>query len=375
MKKMDERKKTIHELEDKKRENWASLNLMLEDLGEILLVRLNGMEGDLPGLAPPLQEDLIEYRRLLKEIADSEAYIKVIEADTSRLKELEEEIAQKEQQNSSRAKELSEYQIRLGKLVMADPAFNGFTEPSKRQAEELIPKISSLEKRLEELEDKNGANVFTWIGKSAQSMVIRSFLGKSQDNLRRIYEAAGEKMALSGDQEAAGGEALALIRKIEESKKLIQDIGANLGLLRGERRKIGDTFGAEGNPVKRIQGLEKHINHIKEELKGVFRRYGGRTADPSLKESFAPFLREEDLIPLGKAADLRNVIEGTENQIERLKASLAIDDEKTEIEKIKKAIEDHRRRIAASEAAILDLEDHIEESNRRIEELTLLMNG
>jgi chromosome segregation ATPase len=368
---MDERKKAIRELEDKGREGSHSVNLMLEDLGESLLVRFSGEEA---ALSP--REDspcLAEYRRLLKEIADSEALIKTIEADVEHLKEIEEQITQKEQQNSGHTKNLSDSYARLGELVLQEPLFENFSASYRHQLETLLPKIGSLEERLAELEDKEGANLLNLIGKNAQRMVIRSFLGKSRENLRRLYQGAGERFINAGSRDLPAGEIPRLLDDIDDGRKIASDIAADLALLREERRRIGDAFVAEGGPVKRVQGLEKHIGHIREELRKVYLNFGVQAADPSHGEQFAGSFTEGDRLLLEKIEKGRETLTAYEVRIEKLKASLAIDEEKAEIEKMNRTIEEHKQRIAAGEKSIADLESRIETANRHIGELSLLL--
>jgi chromosome segregation ATPase len=372
---MDERKKTIREMEEKRQEDLQAIDLILEDLGKNLLLRLDGRI-DAPdplsgaGEGPSSRGDLSEYRRILKEIGDSEVYIQSIEADSLRLKELEEDISKKEQCNAEDAKELSQLYTRLGELLMEDPGFSDFTGPFRRQIETLVPKIKSLEDRLEELEDGDRNNVFTWIGKSAQGMVIRSFLGKNQGNLQRIYLAVGEQFSSAGFQEPIGNPGiLSVLGEIEGIRKRILERNEALNVLRNERRKIGDAFSAEGGPVKRTQSLERHILHFREKLRSLYLRYGERIAGGALEEESAPLLTDDDRLLLDKITQLRNAIEEYDKSIDKLKASLAIDAERAEIAKMEKSIEAHKQRIAVSSEAIRDLERHIAESNRRIHEL------
>jgi chromosome segregation ATPase len=368
---MDERKKTIRELEEKKREDQNAIDLILENLGRTLLSRIAGSSGA-AGAAEgrSSSEDVAEYRRILKEIADAEDYIRSIEADSLRLKELEEGILRKELDNSEQVKALSRLYTRLGELLVEDAAFSGFTGSFRRQIETLVPKIRSLEDRLGDLEDGNQDNVFTWIGKSAQGMVIRSFLGKNQGNLQRIYTAVGEKFSASGLEEPILNPGiLSVLGEIEGSRKTILGLNSALNELRNERRKIGDSFGAEGGPVKRIQSLERHIAHSREQIRSLYLRYGGRIAGGGSEDEFASLLTPEDTLALDDIKQLREIIEENDKSIEKLKASLAIDAERAEIDRMQKSIEAHKQRIAASNEAIADLKRHIGESNRRIQEL------
>ncbi|MDR3138641.1 MAG: hypothetical protein LBT95_03090 [Treponema sp.] len=369
---MDDRKKTIRELENKRQETSRSVNLMLEDLGESLLVRLHKTDKAGPH---PFEDSpcIADQRRLLKEIADSEDLIKSVETDIARLKEIERQIAQGEGQNSEQAKNLADFYVRLGELVLGDMRFEDFARPYEHQIKVLLPKIRSLEDRLKALEDKNSANVFSLIGKNAQSMVIRSFLGKNRENLRRLYEDGGEKFVLAGLGDAASGEIPDIVNEIKDKQRFSSDIAAELALLRGERRKIGDAFGSEGGPVKRIQALERHINHTREELRRVYFNFGNQAADPALREAFSEFFTADDLLLLERIERDRDILKNYEIQIERIKASLAIDEEKAEIEKLNRTIEEHKQRIAAAEKTIADLEDRIVAANRHIGELSLFL--
>ncbi|MDR2485288.1 MAG: hypothetical protein LBD55_07830 [Treponema sp.] len=392
---MDERKRTIKQLEGQKKDIQTSGSLLLERLGEILLLRIEEQDGFAPPDEPQEPEislsrgapaqaraelppegtlaEAAEYRRLSKEIADSQSYISATEADMLRLKELEEDISKMEQQCSRQAQELTGCYVRLGELLLEEPVFDDMNESYKQQIETLVPKIRSLEDRLEKLEDKNGANVFTWIGKNAQGMVLRSFLGNSQESLRRIYGILGERFVLPDDKAVASEEIPGLVQKIEDLRRGTSRITGEITALKADCRKINNTFIPEGSPIKRIQDMEKHIAHVRGELKTVYRRVGKHAADGAAADQFASMLHEDGIRLLEEIRETGETLRSTERQIEKLKASLTIDDEKAEIEKLNKAITDHRQRIALSEEAIANFEKRITDANRHIEDLTLLL--
>jgi predicted nucleic acid-binding Zn-ribbon protein len=359
-KSMDYRKKNIKDLERKKQESRLSLDVLLEDFGRLLLDRLG--EDDFPS------EETGAYRRLRKEAGDSEALIKTVEEDTLRLRGLEEEINLKEEQNTALVRELSDLSVRLGKHILEDPQYEGISGFYRQRADILGVKTDSLAGRLAELEAGEGANVFTWIGKKAQGLVTRSFLTKAQDNLERLYQAAGEDFSRSGSA-SFQGEAAGLAGEIEKKRGLLQALAGELAELRGERRKLGKAFGAEGGPVKQIQGLERHINHIREELKAVCRRFGGQAAEPGAKKQFASLLSEDDQQVLEKIRFIRKTIQAYDTEIKGLKNALAADEKKAEIEKWEKAIQEQRGRITAAEESIAELENRIQEAEKNIEEL------
>jgi chromosome segregation ATPase len=354
---MDYRKKNIADLENKKQESLRSLDLIREDLGRRLLERIG--EGDFPS------GDAAEYRRLRQEAADSEASIKAIEEDSLRLQALDEDIEQKEEFLAARLKDLSALYRDLGKQTLADPQCGDLSAFYRQRTDTLIPKIESLEARLEELEAKDGANVFTWIGKSAQAVVIRSFLVKAQDDLERLYEAAGDQFSRPGTEGPKGK--TGLLGDIENLRGQIGSLEGELEGLRGERRKTGLSFSAEGGPVKHIQSLEKHIGRIREELKTIYRRFGEEAGEN--KKRFASLLNGDDQQALEKIALLRKTLRDYEGEIEKQKASLAVDEQKGEIAKLEKAILEQRDRIAASEKTIAGYTQKIAEARERIAEL------
>jgi chromosome segregation ATPase len=363
---MNYRKKNIGELENKKQESLRSLDLILEDFGGLLLNRTGGE--DFPA------EEAGEFRRLRQEIGDSESLIKTIEADTLRIRELDEAINSREREQAVRSRELSGLYIALGKRVLEGSPSGDFAVMDRQRADALIVKIESLESRLEELKAGEGANVFAWIGKSAQGAAARSSLAKARHKLDRLYREAGEQFALPGAQGSLlQGELAGLAGEIEKARSLSQTLAGELAELGGERRKLGGAFGVEGGPARQIQGLERHIGSIRQELKAVYRRFGEQAADGDHKKRFAALFYADDKQVLDKITLIRKTIADYDQEIEKQKASLAVDAELAAIEKFKSAVEDQRDRIAAAEARIAELEGRMCEAKEHIKELEKLL--
>ncbi|MDR1411616.1 MAG: hypothetical protein LBI91_05385, partial [Spirochaetaceae bacterium] len=81
-------------------------------------------------------------------------------------------------------------------------------------------------------------------------------------------------------------------------------------------------------------------------------------------------LESADRLLLDQAAALKNSAGESGRRAEKLKASLAIDEEKAGIGKMERQIADHRRRIAENEKDIQELGSRIEEAKKRIEGLS-----
>jgi hypothetical protein len=399
---MDERKKQIEELEKNRRESLAALDSLFERIGEELFSRVED--------APPAEgteacrdafaalPEAVEYRRLRREIVDSEVAIKTVEEQIRRFRELEERIEHKEQENAEYAKKLAGVYARLGKKLLDNAAYQDFAASFREQTDALVTKVRSLEERVSELEQKDGSNVFAWIGKSAQGLVLRSFLTKAQDNLEQLYRNAGESYVRQNNlpPEAAGGAAgdvVELIAEVEKARGISRALSEELVKLREERREISGTFGAEGSPLKQIQTLKNNITRVKDDLRVLYRGFGaeaaaaGSPADspfPAANDGMDERGRErkqciDALAAAGNrelpedAARLSRSICETEAATAKLRASLAVDDEQAKIEKYRRLIEDRKAQIAEAENYIAEAEDGIKSSEKYIGELQKLL--
>lgn len=381
---MDQRKRTIRELENKRLQDLESRDLLLENLGETLFHRLERKKraprnlpakesGDNPEAGHSPAGAVAEYQRLLKETADSEEIIRTIEEETQKLKELEGQISSKEEENSAYARELTGLYEEIGELVLGSPAHEDFSGVYKGQFEELLFKIESQEDKLEELED-SGGGFFSWLGGSARSVVIKALLAKNQASLKRLYRKAGEKFVSPESSAQEGkGEIASLKEKIDEIRQRSSSLSADLAFLRGEKRKAVEALGADGNPAKRIQGLEKHIAQTGDEIRAVYRSFGAYSLDPAWKSFYDSLFTKEDSSVLGRIKTLEESVKDTENHIEKLKAAIAIDEEKAEIEKLNANIEAQRQRIAAAEESIAEMRERIAGAEDHIKELTKIL--
>ena len=371
---MEERKKIIRELEDKKRANTEARNRLLEGLGETLLYRI--------GETAPFQDEagegpggmLAEFRGLKREISESGDIIKSLEADTLRLKELEKIISTMEEEKKLLEKELEEVYIQLGKTLLENPDFEDITGLSKQHEENLLAKIEEQKNKLEDLEAQEGG-IFKWLSRNAQTAVSRALFLKNQTALQKLYRSTGERLLSTAQADAVDEDGY---KKVMELKSSLSSLATDLALKKGERRKMGDLFSAEGSPSRRIQVIEKHIAQIKEKFSGVYLRFGILAAESAGKKSggkgaLSSILTEEDDSVLEKAELLASHIAEAELSMEKIKTAISIDDGKIEIEKMKKSILSQQQKISAAANAIADLERQIAETEQHIEELTTFL--
>jgi len=373
---MDERKKQIEALERSKRESRVSLDSLLTRFGESLFSRIAD--------TPVECEEVTEYRQLQKDIDDSNSAIYLVEEQIRRQRELEEEIGLKEQENKERLKELAGIYTRLGKVLLEDKSgvYAGFAAPYRDQADALNAKIDSLQSRIEGLDQKEGSNVFSWIGKNAQGLVFRSFFVKAQENLEQLYRGAGEAFSRRG-KEAGNPEenaenndtaqAAALSTEIEDACARLADLSEETKKLQDEKRLITAGFDAQGNPLKQIKSLKSHIGHARTELGILYLRFGSQAVSAEKPEFMRALIAPEDQEVLDNADRLNRAIQDNETAIGKLRAALAIDEEKAKIEKCRNSIEDKKKRIDDAQKAIADLQDSITDSEKHIEELQKLL--
>ncbi|MDR0637161.1 MAG: hypothetical protein LBF87_08815 [Treponema sp.] len=368
---MDERKKDIKKLEDEKRSASEGLVQLEESLGEMLLERLR-RDG-----ASTRWEHFTEYLRLLSELADSEEYIKRIEADVRRLKVVEAVIEGNEKLLVAYSKKLGEQHTTLGGEILAEPDLIAYSQSYQVELEAVLSKIQELETKLDGLVDKKGekSSIFSRIGKNVQGVALRSSLGKNQEQIRKLCEATGENFTLAHNP--TGNEKLnALAAEVEElrSQKIV--LADELTALKEERGKINETFDKEGNPARHIKALEKRITQLHDEVHALYAKAGKETADAAFADQLDVLetsLNDDETALLDKIALAREKVQTIETRIASLKAAIAIDEEKEAIARHYKSIEEQRRRIAESERAIADLETSIVEAEQRIAELSKLL--
>jgi hypothetical protein len=392
---MDDRKRQIGELEQRKREQIVSLEALLTRLGEALLGREAGSGQE----ENPAFEELADFRRLKKDIVDSEAAIQAVEDQIRRFRELEETIEVKEQEESAGSKELAVVYGRLGKLLLDEAADSAdvavgagagapalavadFCAPYRDQAEALLTKVLSLEERVAGLEGRDGGNVFTWIGKNAQGLVLRSFLTKAQENLDQLRRTVGERYsrrdvaALPDSEKGNAGEIENLCADIELKHAEVRVLSQELAELKEERRTISISYNSEGGPIRQIQTLKNHITHVRDELKALYRRIGAEMAGVDgieRRQIIDSLIAPEDRDDLDNAARISQSIHDNETMMAKLQASLDIDEEKERIEKYLRLIAEKREKIAQAEKSIMEFEENIRVSEASIEKLKALL--
>lgn len=371
---MDERKKRIDELERDKQEARTSLDTLLENFGESLYSRTKDMQVNF--------DDIGQYNNYLNTISATNISIGKVEEKNRRFKELEDTIEFKENEEKDRSREMAAIYRRLGKALIENSAYSDFTSIFREQADTLSSKLESLENRIRELEVKDGGNVFTWIGKSAQGLVLKSFLSKAQESQEQLYNSIGERYSTreyggaNSDTGDANGEIASMCADADKLREISRNALEELSVLRDEKRMISAGFGVDGNPQKQIQNLKNRISEIRESLRNLYRNFGAQAAGimdaeilPERKYFIDTIVTAEDGEIIGRAVKLNQSIIEYESAIGRLTASLAIDEENAKIEKFQKAIEEKRNRIDEIKKAINDLEENVRDSEIYIQEL------
>jgi chromosome segregation ATPase len=366
---MDERKKRIDELEREKQEVRASLDTLLENFGESLYSRTKDMQVNF--------DDIGYYKDYLNNITATNTAIGKDKKKNRRFKELEDTIERKEHEEKERLREMAVIYRRLGKALLEDSAYNDFTSLFREQADVLSSKLESLESRIRELEVKDGGNVFTWIGKSAQGLVLKSFLSKAQESQEQLYHNIGERFgSRESGRSGEEGEIASLSAEVDKLREISRAAMDELSVLKDERRMISSSFGIDGNPQKQIQNLKNRITEIRENLRNLYRTFGAQAAgimdaeiQPERKYFIDTIVTAEDGEIIGRAVKMNQSIIDYESTIGRLTASLAIDEENAKIEKFQRSIEEKNNKIDEIKKAIGDLEESVRDSQAYIQEL------
>jgi len=372
---MDERKTVIKELEEKKKTLAEDRNRLLQGLGETLLQRIGDAEPFSDTQVGSPGAVLAEYRRMQKEIADSTAAIRSLELDILRLKELEERITAIEGEQSLLKGELAAVHTRIGMAALKAPDLNNIIALLKSQEGDLLSRIGEHEKALEELEEQGGG-IFSWLGKNARTAVEKALLSKNRSDLEKLYLRAGSEFLSTAMEEELSGEDFAQdAEKVVGLKGRMSSLAEELLSLKEERRKIGGGLGTESYPSSRIKSFEKRIAQITKEFPAVYLRLGMLAAASGGKETFASIMNDDDPAVLEKAEAISSQIAEEELSIRKINAAIRIDEEKAEIERLKRAIVAQQQKIANAEDAITGLEGQISETEQHIVELEVFIQG
>jgi chromosome segregation ATPase len=295
-----------------------------------------------------------------------------LEQDILRLKELEDIISAIENEQSLLREELAQAHTSIGMATLKAQDLNEITAVLKAQEEALLYKIEEHERVLAELEEQGGG-IFGWLGKNARTAVEKALLSKNRSDLEKLYLKAGIEYLSTAMAEIADEEAAKEAEKAKALKERISSLAEEMLSLKEERRKLGGGFGIENSPSSRIKGLEKRIAQITKEFPVIYFRMGLLAAADGGKETFASFMSEGDPAVLEKAEALSSQISEEELSIRKVNAAIRVDEEKAEIEKLRRAIVTQPQKITAAEDAITGIEEQINDIEQHINELEIFI--
>jgi hypothetical protein len=378
---MDERRRTIRELDEKRRENLLFRARTLEDLGRSLTERLG--ETALPGSHGE------SYRRYRREISDSEASIESIQDALKRIRELDEEISIKRIEKADRQEEADRLYSRLGEFVLD----GDFARPCpaelqslRRQQDLFTDRALSLNERLSDLTMPGEKKLFPWLGRLIQSMVIRSALKRTERQLEKIRCQGGEIYARgmehqSGTETGKGkpgktGEASPpeeedafsiLLRDTRAKRQDLLELDEAIAVLVREKEKINASFHFTEKPARRIKILKERTEKRRKDLQDLYLRLGEAAgSDTALGEC----MEDGDRQILEKAQSYGRSAEENSREIESIEKAIALDNEREKIARLEKAVSGERSRAANSERNIAELNRKIAEAQKRIGELS-----
>jgi hypothetical protein len=379
---MDERKRTITELTDKKNSYLSMLDGFFSDLAKSYITRA------LAGLSPTtvsLPEEIEKLCRLENGVLDNysvfcsleeksaicraeisetrNAYTKSIETGTL--------ITEKETDSRGNRRELKLLYIKLGKLILREETLSAVI-PNRSAYVLVMKKIAQKEKRLSDIAAENSerANFLRKIGNGVESITARALLSKDHETLDRLAEIAGEQFAAVYTDltlPASGENAGAVTDTLSETlfmKKLIDEIDKEIADLKVDKQKTTDNWRIDGTSNRKIERLENEIKQNDAEIRKIFSAIGTRIASNGSLELAA---NENEL--LSKISGLKSEITEYENQIEKLEASLIIDEERETVSKLERKIAELKVTIAESENQIEKTRLAITEANTRIAQL------
>jgi len=380
---MEDRKKTLKDLEASKLQTIETLDNLLANLGESLIARMETVSG-IPSDGETPVKIWDEKNRLQKEIANAEENIVLIETDLRRLGELEEEINRLERERNEISKDVLPVYTELGRLVLIDSGFENFSSAFEKEMNDITMKIDYQQKKLDELDGEEG-NIFIRATKGVRGMVNRLILTKNEAELEKLFRGAGEQffIALENPGSRISSEEITLSdegiigshkQKGSEFRQRLAELRDEGEKLRTERREKAAALDQKGNPARRISELEAFITNTKDEVIRVYRNFGACARKEEWRKFFAPFSETEN-IQDEKIDSISKSLHITEQQIEDVKIAIAIDNENAEISKLKAAINEKQQIINNAESAIAGMKNQIETAEKNIKNLSEKQHG
>ncbi|MDR2490394.1 MAG: hypothetical protein LBD20_03220 [Spirochaetaceae bacterium] len=376
---MDERRKSILAIEEQKSAETAREAEHLRTLGRMLLERSDDGR---------LAVERNTYTKLNREIAAAQEQIEALAQKTFRAAELTEQINAEERQFAETEKALAAHYPELGRMLFepkdadagADTDQNGarfaeFTAPFCQRIAEIQQKTETLSARLSELETAEKGNVFSWLGKRAQGMVIKSSLSRTEAALKQVYAEAGAAAATGSELLNQPGMQLLpeLDRICAETTKLKDECTSfheRLSKLKEEKRCITEALNHDGGgAVRKKANYEQQITRLLGELDQVYLRLGKKAEDPVARMALKSLFDDEMTQTLETALVSRDMVDEYNEQIAKLRVSLEVDDERTVIEKWERAVLEERRHIGDSEKKITEYTKLIADARDRIARL------
>ncbi len=327
-----------------------------------------------------LADAVNEAARLARDIAEARTEAQAVARDMERFQEarLAERGGKKELDALRRS--LVESQTRLGEAALASAEAPAGFEPFRLRIDAVAGRIEDLEARIAELENSTGeGGLIAHLGRSARTVFLRSSQTSRRAEGQRILAEAGA--AIRGEALASEDEAVrAASEALTAQGEAIARAEAALAAVRTELKELTDRLqSVAGSPRRAVQRLEKAAEEGEGSLARLRRDVGERllaaageaSSAPHAKDPFvafaAAFLSEGAVAAHRSAArSAAASIASAEKQIRKLEASIRIDALYAEVARLRSAVADHERRIAASKRAVEDMGQRISDAEREI---------
>jgi chromosome segregation ATPase len=368
---MDERTKSILAIEKKKADESSRIDGCLRGLGRLLL---EGPEDS------RIAVEQSAYGRINDETARLAEAVRRIDRDVERINEIDNTIADEERVNSEVRGRLTAIYPNVGRLVaeaaatveaatsVEDGRFTPFFAPYKTEIDVIRQKMDSLNERLAEMDEKDPPNILMRLGQSVRHLAIKSQLAKTEASRKQLYAKMGAEFAYNRltDGQAVTGELEELCTSASLLKSEYDERDMRVFALKEEKRAIRSTFGREGNENRKRTEIRRQTEQLNRDLNDLYLRLGRKAEDLAARHMFQSLFNDETERILQDIARYREIVRDYEDQTDKLKVSLEIDEERADVEKLTKSIAVQRQRIAAAEEIIARHNKRIADATKRI---------
>lgn len=365
---MDKRKSDIHEHQSAIDELEVSLEHQTTELGRLIL---QSDECKIEGIKEPFSVG----KEILAEINAKENRREDIRSALERMRQLDEQLQELEEEDKTFDKSRSELVGSLGAHAYRVYRTGSLTD---EKFDKIFMEINELDSQLSEKERavqslsmaQNEKNLIQKLPGTAKITMLKSTIVRLEKKRDAALARAGEQLLETGLVEDIPDEQVrSVTSNIKQQEERRAERGQQVEALSQEKEQLNQRIEAQtdaATPEKALKQLENEISRQQERLYGQHLQIGKAfLLQPSLEESG----NGEQQAVLNRIQELESQKQQHQDKVNRLQAELEIEDLQDAMKKKEEHISRLEKKISEEKQEVEQIRDELSADNNRIKEL------